>query len=349
MSDTTSTPDVLRARAVFLRVGVIAPLVLLALSVVIVAAWLPELPDPVGIHWSGDGGPDGFAPKGMLFFTPAVGAGVVGLLAVLAWFAHRMPGANRGLPAGAPVPQWSPTARFLGAINLGMGLFMGLLTVSTADAQRGLADAADAPDITPWMFIGFGALIVGTIIGWFAQPHVAPIEPWVAATGTPPLTDTERMAWFGTATMARTGVVVLGVAMLVLLGVTAFVVARAPEDGWGTAWLLIGLCALMLVVICCMFAFRVRVDRRGLQVRSLLGWPSSRISLDDIERVQVVPVNPLADFGGWGWRIAMDGRRGVVLRTGEALQVTQRSGRVFVVTVDGAADAGSVLQALRAG
>lgn len=340
--------EVLRARTAFLWVGVFIPLILLALSAIVVLAWLPELPESVGIHWSGDGGPDGFAPQGMLFSTPILGAVLVVLFAVMAWFAHRLPGADRGVPAGVPAPRWSPTARFLGAINLGLGAFMALLTVATAGLQRGLADAADAPDITPWTVAGFGVLAVGTVIGWVLQPSVPTNTSPVAATGIP-VADAERLAWFGRATMARTGVVVLGVSTLVLLGATVFVIARAAEDGWGTAWLLVALSVLMPVVICCMFAFRVRIDRRGLRVRSFLGWPNTRIPLDDIAKVEVVDINPLAEFGGWGWRIGLDGRRGVVLRTGEALQVTRGSGRVFVVTVDGAAEAGSVLQALRAG
>ncbi|MBD3752872.1 MAG: hypothetical protein IE935_10685 [Micrococcales bacterium] len=46
-------------------------------------------------------------------------------------------------------------------------------------------------------------------------------------------------------------------------------------------------------------------------------------------------------------RFAIDGRRGVVLRRGEALEVTRRSGRVFVVTVDDASTASALLIALR--
>lgn len=80
-------------------------------------------------------------------------------------------------------------------------------------------------------------------------------------------------------------------------------------------------------------------------MRSILGWPNTRIPLDRIERVEVVQIAPMAEFGGWGWRISPDGRRGVVLRGGEALQVTDDRGKVFVVTVDGAEVAVATLQA----
>jgi hypothetical protein len=43
----------------------------------------------------------------------------------------------------------------------------------------------------------------------------------------------------------------------------------------------------------------------------------------------------------------VDGRRGIVLRAGEALQITRTDRRVFVVTVDGASDAAAVLETLR--
>src|SRR5690606_19746178 len=92
--------------------------------------------------------------------------------------------------------------------------------------------------------------------------------------------------------------------------------------------------------------FRVRVNGEGLQARSLMGWPNSRIPLSTIEKVEVVDIDPFAEFGGWGWRLGLDGRRGVVMRKGEALQITHR-GRVFVVTVDGAPEAAAVLEGHR--
>jgi len=74
-----------------------------------------------------------------------------------------------------------------------------------------------------------------------------------------------------------------------------------------------------------------------------MGWPRIEIPAAEIASVRAVRVDPFAEFGGWGYRFGVDGRRGVVLRAGDALEVARTNGRVFVVTVDDAATAASVL------
>ena len=56
-------------------------------------------------------------------------------------------------------------------------------------------------------------------------------------------------------------------------------------------------------------------------------------------------MGPFGDFGGWGIRWGIDGRFGIVLRTGEGIEVTGENGRVRVVTIDDAATAAAVLSA----
>jgi hypothetical protein len=90
----------------------------------------------------------------------------------------------------------------------------------------------------------------------------------------------------------------------------------------------------------------VWVDRRGLTVRSPLGWPAVVIPLEDIAAVGVVEISPLRDYGGWGWRLGRRGRPGAVFRAGPALEVTRGDGRRFVVTVDGAGEAAALLTTL---
>ncbi|MGB4137010.1 MAG: DUF1648 domain-containing protein [Microbacterium sp.] len=334
---TLRSADVRRARTAFLRVGVFVPLAVLVLSAVVILAWLPELPDPAAMHWGSDG-VDGFGPRWTVLITPLIGVGVVLLFAGIALAASRMQ-PNRGQ---AP---WWVTSRLLGAVNLGVACFMAMLSVIVAGVQRGLADAADAPDITSWTFLGFGVMAALAVVGWFLQPRVEPPHPETSAPSALPLTPTERAAWFGTVSVSRPGRVVLGVLSFLVLCLTVLVLASEPRGA--ASWIMLGSCLLLVVLVGTTLAFRVRVNADGLRVRSLAGWPNLRIPLAEVAKVEVVELNPFGEFGGWGWRLALDGRRGVVLRTGEALQITRTNGAIFVVTVDGAAEAASVLEALR--
>ncbi|WP_309127876.1 DUF1648 domain-containing protein [Microbacterium sp.] len=334
------SPTAARSRSGFVWVGLILPLAIIVSVAAMITAWLPELPDPVAIHW-GTNGVDGFGPRWATIALPlGVGGGVVVLLAVMSLFAHRLPRSSHA-PA---VQAWGPTARLLGGVNLGVALMISSLSLATAGVQRGLDDASLAPGVSGWVLLGFGLLVIGTAAGWFLQPK-SPLHP--SDSGTRPeaiaLAQGERAAWFGTASMARGGVLTLAALLTVLLATTAFEFARGGAGGW----ILAAVAVLMVCLVCTMLVFRVRVNGEGLLVRSVGGWPSIRIPLDRISAVEIVEVAPMAEFGGWGWRVAVDGRRGVVLRAGEALQVAQSGGPVLVVTVDGARDAAALLEALR--
>lgn len=333
--------DIRRSRTAFLWVGLVVPLAILVVSAVIIMAWLPELPDPIAIHWGLDGA-DGFAPRSVYILSIlGIGAVVVVFSAALALGLHRLPRSSTQ-PAIGP---WSATARFLGAMNLGLASLFAVLAVAGAGMQRGLADAADAPDIGIATLIAFAVMLAVAVLGWFLQPRSpqgGAVES--APAGTIALAAGERAAWFGVATMARGGVIVLGASLALLATMTVFLGA-AGEEIW---WVLAVLTLVMAGLVGTMVVFRVRVNAQGLRVRSLLGWPSTRIPLDHIERIETVSLDPLREFGGWGWRLAVDGRRGVVLRAGQALQVTRTDGRIFVVTVDGATVAAATLETLRA-
>ena len=334
------TPEIRRARTAFWWVGVIIPLALLSLAAIVVLAWLPEVPDPAAIHWGLDGA-DGFGPR----WTPLVlliglGGGTVLLFALIALFSHRLP--QRGAAAPTSQPQWSATARLLGAASLGTAGMMSMLAIASTAAQRGLADAADAADITPWI-PAFLVVMAGlAVAGWFLQPAV-PVS--VASSTEPaaplPLADHERAVWIKTVTVARSGQIVLGLGVFVLIAMSVLLLAQGLAAGWIVAVVAL----LLVVVVSTSLTFRVRASAAGLRVRSVAGWPKTDIPAAEIASARAVQVNPFAEFGGWGYRFGMDGRRGFVLRTGEALEVTRTDGRVFVVTVDDASTAASVLAA----
>ena len=92
----------------------------------------------------------------------------------------------------------------------------------------------------------------------------------------------------------------------------------------------------------------VTVDQRGLVARALLPRPRVVVPLGEVEHAEVVHVSPVREFGGWGLRMGLDGRVGVVLRGGEALEVARTGGRRVVVTVDDAATGAALLNTLAA-
>ncbi len=113
-------------------------------------------------------------------------------------------------------------------------------------------------------------------------------------------------------------------------------------------WAMLVVPAILVLLFLAMLSFTVRVDSSGLTVRSTLGWPGTRIPAGEVLVASATQVNPLGDYGGWGWRVALDGsgRTGVVLSKGEALAVDRTGGRGFVVTVDGAAEAAALLNTM---
>ena len=341
------TSDVRRARIAFLWMGVIIPLTILAVSAVIVAFWLPEIPEPAAIHWSEDG-VNGFGP-GWTYLAILGGIAVMVIgFALLAWFAHRLPQNGRQVAsADGERPQWSSTARFLGAMNLGMAALISLVCLVGVGSQRGLADAADTPDIGLAVLLGFVLMAGGVALGWFLQPATPlpersrterpadPLETWA----------TERLVWIGTAAIAGGALAVIGGSLLLVCALTAIMIATGT-GGVTTVVIMLVTCAILIAALITTFAFRVRIGPTGLLVRSLAGWPKFEIPAADIASVRATVVDPFGEFGGWGLRYGLDGRYGVVLRRGEALEVTRVGGRRFVVTVDDAQTAAAALAAV---
>lgn len=332
--------DVHRARTAFIWVGVVVPLAIIIVATLIGAAWLPEIPTPSALHWFG-GGVDTVGPAWVhLALLGGLGGGLVlGLGAPVLFGLRSVQRADASPTRTAP---WSSTARFLGAVNLGLAVLLSVITLTALGVQRGLQDASDAPAIGGAVLLAVVLMLVCTALGWFLQPKVSRVRS--AANGAEPmsLAPGERAIWIGTATIARGGQVVFALALSVVIALVAILVLTGAG---GTVAIVItgGAGLLVLVLFAATFTFRVRAGAAGLRVRSALGWPRVEIPASDIRSARSMHLEPFVEFGGWGLRYAPDGRYGVVLRAGEALEVTRSDGRLFFVTVDDAATAASVL------
>jgi hypothetical protein len=312
-------------------VGVVLASLVWLTAVVVQLAWLPALPDPIAIHWGPDG-PDGFgAAWTSIVLTAGLGVGLTGLFALILATA-------RGT---------APTVvhKLLAVISLGTALFAGITVSASLGVQRGLDDAHDAPDFGGWAALALGVALLAGVVAWFALPKA--VRPGDDATAAEPLVlaPGERSAWIATVRVSGGIVAVLVVGVGIAVVATAFAVAVSA----GRVWPLLFLPVVILALAAMGLVWRVRVDATGLTVRSLpFGWPRRRIRVDRIDTVKTVEVNPLAEFGGWGWRWGAAGA-GVVAREGQGILVIQRDGRRFTVTVDDAETGAALLAAYVAG
>lgn len=326
--------EVARARRAAAWVGLVWPLALTAVALGLTLVWLPALPDPVALHWGVGGAPDGFGPV----WAYAVLIAVLGIgLTLLMWAI--VVGGSRG---GA-FPLWSPMQRFMAAFAAGLLTFLQFTLTCSAAVQLGLDDARDAPPIGGFMLLGLAIGIAVGGIGWFVQPPVRVDGPPPEATAPLQLAAGERAVWVGLVSPGRGLLVSIALGTLVLT-IAALALLGAGSHIW---WIIALVAVLMFALGVCSLWFRVRVDREGLDVRSVAGFPAFRVPIEQIDAAQSGEVQPLADFGGWGLRWA-PGRFGVVMRAGEALIVTRSGGRRIAVTVDDAATAAALLETFRA-
>lgn len=321
MTATPSTPlATSRPRRLATLIGLVIPLALVVVSTAIMLIALPTAPADVVIHWGIDGEQGMGAAWTYPLLTVVIGAGIPTLLWAIG---------VRGRPVGDAV----------------------VLLASTA-----LAVASMLAIVMPWSLIAQPAdalvpALTGAVVGlgmgagaWFLMPRdpvsqrqVIAVEPIAAPRGA-------RSVWSSVVRMpagAR-----IGIAAGILISAVAVGIAIAAA-GAGAWWLVI-VPLVLIVAFLSTTEFRVTAGPTGLVVRSVIGWPTFRVAAGELQRVEVTTIEPMGDFGGWGLRVALTGggaRRafGVVMRAGEAIEVTRRDGRILVVTVDDAATGASVL------
>lgn len=297
----------------------------LAVATAVAVAWRPELPDRVAAHWGPDG-VDGFASVATLL----VGAGATTVaLAVALWLVNRLAGRQAAV------------RRFANGLATWTGVLVPGVVVGSLAGQRGLADASQAPpgDVASAATL-VGASVLGVLAATLtpgdpAQPADRPVP---ADAPRLPLAEGEHATWVRRVAPSRGAWVVVAVAAFsALIG--------AITQMWAFA---LALLVSLGIVLALALYWTVTVDATGLTARPLIRRPALHVPLDEVEVAEVGRADPLGEFGGWGLRTGLDGRTGVVLRRGEALQVRRTGGRVVVVTVDDAATAAALLNTLAA-
>ena len=311
-----------------------------AIALVATLPWLlawSDLPDPVATHWGLTGDPNGHASPAValaLLVVPAVAAAVI--LAAVAIHTRR----DRGK---GPVPAGPALA---GVLAAGLGALFAVLSLAVVVANAGATSWHEAELPLVWALASVAAMIAA---GWAAAVALGPIRLGAPAAPDVPggpreqggaglvLRPGERAGWVGAghARWPLMTAAVLAVATVVAAVVTAFWVAAVCALA-GLAMLLVG-------------EVHVTASVHGVRVSSPVGWPRVTLPLDQIEAARAIVLRPV-DWGGWGYRgsLRLAGRAAWVVRRGEALELRLTDSRAFAVTVDGAADAAAVVNALLA-
>jgi hypothetical protein len=310
-------------------IGGVVPIAMALVATILMLTWLPELPDPIAVHWNGSG-VDGFGTAIPFVYMPAVITMVFSGFAV-AW-------SWRPNPSG--LLNWNQKVILTTSVWLAVLLSIGF--GASIALQRGLVDAQDAPNVGPALAIAAGIGVVAAAAAWFLLPagesvNVSGVDPKpVDVQGD------ERVSWSHTTALSTAPLIVISIVILLALAATVTSLVVVP------AAVLAGVIIILVVLLLALTSFwwRVTTDSRGFLVRGVFGVPRKRIPLSDIRKVTVVDINPGRDFGGWGWRWAPEGRTGIIVKSGPGIEVTRENGKRFVVTVDDAATGAGVLAAL---
>lgn len=300
----------------------------LAADLILFATWRVRLPARMASHFVGNGQADDHASRGSYIAIVVVLFAGIGALWVLMAVAGKFTGRSYGRVVASGY-----------AVAGGLGYLMAAVLYVNVDAAQDAQGRAQDVSFPMWhLAVGVGvaalAFGLGLLLAALLPQEGAPAGRRPVAGGDRiELADGEIAGWArsaGTWWLPLVPLVVLGGGFVLLF--TADWIAAIP--------------AFVVGVLLAVFARPyVTVDRRGLTVSGVLPWPRIRIPLDRIEAADSRKINPLAEYGGWGYRI-QPGRTGVIIRSGEGIVADLAGGRQFAVTVEDSATAAALLNTL---
>jgi len=308
-------------------VALILPLAVTIAALVVTFLLATTAPSTVAVHWGASGTADGFGSP----FTYPVLLAAVALPMTAVFGGIAVVATHRG-PVTAMI-------KVLGVIGLWVSVGLSVALGGLLLAQTGASGSASIAPLP----IGFGCALVIAVAGWFALPKIEQRTAEPGATITPvALAASERAVWFRRA--SASGAVLWAVVGLTILLAAVSVVTVVSSRG--SAWWVPFIPIVILLVLLSNLTWTVRVDARGVRIRSVVGIPRFTIPLSDIRSADVTDVQPLAGYGGWGLRFGFNGRIGIILRSGSALEILRNSGMSLVVTVDDAESGAALINGL---
>jgi hypothetical protein len=302
------------------------PASLLAALIAVPAALWSRLPARVADHWTLSGTANGTAPR----LTPFLLSGVLALLGVglaaLGWAWARGGAARRGRSASAA--GLIAVGLFVIAISTGSAVLVAVANLGGDDQRSASVGASGLVGL-----VG-GPVLLAAAAGYLLRRHGGLGATDGRAPSTLGLRPGERAVWTG---RARAGWA--SPTALALLAAGALIGALTPQ------WPLTVVLSLTGVLVLGFTSVRVTVAARGLTIGyGALGLRLTRIPLRKISSAEAVRRG--ATSFGYRGSLLLFGAAAVVLRPGDALRLTLRDGKTFLVTVDDAATGAALLNDL---
>ena len=305
---------------------VVPPLAAAVASIVALLALAPRLPDPLATHWGFNGEINGTGSVASVIGLTAVFVPLF-TAAVLVVFLLMSRGRSSSL-----------FTRLIVATSVFVGVLIALIPLTFVIPQLGLSagETFDSIVLVPWIV---GVFVVSGVVATamaLLVPTTAVIEGDAAGAPAISLGAGEKAYWARTVA-PHTAVIAIPIAALVIETVVLTLV--------GLPWWVPLIVDLVIVLAASTLVWRVVIDDRGARARALFGVPRFSIPLSAVSGAQQVEVHAMK-FGGWGIRVDAQGRWGVIIRSGDAIEIVRRDKAPFVITVDDAATGAALLNGL---
>ncbi|ADX73425.1 hypothetical protein FJ661_00225 [Pseudarthrobacter phenanthrenivorans] len=298
------------------------PVVLAGAFVVCAFLLRPDLPEPLAIRWTDDGGA-AFAP-----FGAYVGVGAA-MIVLSGWLVL-----SQALPISRPV--------LMRRIMMGAGLFLALFVTSVLAAglvgQAGLADARESRVDMTVLALGSGAAVsLGVVMAFVfkADQQWSPdddraLQLAIARDADPDLARDNIRLWVH----ARSSVFIM--IAIASLFPSALIAVAVPWLG--------ALLVLLALVGAAFLCARIKADRRGLKVLLAGIVPVMNVPAGAISGATAADVKA-ADYGGWGYR-HHDGTAAMLVSSGPAVVVNKTDGQRLAVSGGSPASAARLAEVL---
>jgi hypothetical protein len=315
-----------------LSVAILAPLALTVAGGLASLAIAAGAPARIATHWNAAGRIDGY---GSPYTYPILIATICVPLIVL------LGGTAVLVSHRSPV---TVMIKILAVSTLWVSALISVGFTGALLAQPTPASVASAGSPALPLLVGAAIASLLSVGAWFVLPRAvrSPSDSELTNVAPVVLGNGERASWIRTASASHQIVWVFAAVGVVLGAADVLVVVTTAGAFWWFSFLPV----VVLVILLSNLAWTVRVDARGVKIRSVLGVPSISIPLDNVEKAVVVDVNAFSQYGGWGVRFNLAGRIGIILRSGQALEVHRKTGLIVVITVDDATTAAALINGL---